>query len=416
MVLEDVIRQERIHQIIGRPIGTVEGADDDMADPPMRNAPVTFRDSAGRERPLDWPHQHLSDKAQQQGSLKATAISPDDKLMAVGFDDATIILWDLTVGRVVSRPEGHEDGVYALAFSPNGTRLASGSADMKVIVWTVIADDGRGGGDITENDMSILEGHELDIVKVAYSPDGSILVSGSLDGILKIWDASHDYALIRNINNIVWPHSLSFTPDSKKLVTTMDNLVFVWDLTVTVNANAPNADTVGRTATMRGHDANVYMTAISHDGTRVATASEDQTARVWNIENGEELLLLHEHTEPVWCIAFSPDDNNVATGSDDMNVVVADSWTGERRHIFTEHPGFVNTICYSKSGRLICCGTMEGKVKLLSARNGEFIAEYEGHTDKIRSIAFSSKEDSIISSSEDGTIRTFSVSDILRLR
>ncbi|KAI0085850.1 quinon protein alcohol dehydrogenase-like superfamily [Irpex rosettiformis] len=405
MPLDDVIRRERVYKITGRGLGATPSDNDEMVEPPMRNGIVTFRDSKGKDTALDWPHQHLSDKAQQQGSLKTTAVSCDGKLVAVGFDDATIILWDLATGRVVSRPEGHEDGIYALAFSPNGARLASASADMKVIVWTVIADEGEGMTDVAENDFSILEGHEQEVTKLAYSPDGSRLVSASLDGTMKIWDASSAYELLRSINNITCPNWLCITPDSTKIVATMDNLVYVW-----------NISDGKQVATMRGHDTNIYMTAISHDGTRVATASEDETARVWNVENGEELLTLHEHTSSVWCIAFSPDDNNVVTGSDDTTIVVADSWTGERRRVFTDCPGFVNTVEYSKSGEFICSGTLEGRIRLLNARTGEFVAEYQGHSDKIKSITFSPDEESIISSSEDGTVRTFSVTDFLRLR
>ncbi|KAI0084703.1 WD40-repeat-containing domain protein [Irpex rosettiformis] len=262
-----------------------------LDDAPMRNGIGTFHDSKGKDTTLDWPHQHLSDKPQQQRSLKTTAVSCDGKLVAVGFDDATIILWDLATGRVVSRPECHEDGRYALVFSPNGTRLACAFADMKVVVWTVIADEGEGMTDVAENDVSILEDHEPEVTKLAYSLDGSHLVLASLDGTMKNWDASSAYELLRSINNITCSSWLCITPDSTTLVATMDNLVYVWNISDGMQV-----------ATMRGHDTNIYMTAVSHDGTRVATASEDETARVWNVENGEELLTLHEHTSSVWCI------------------------------------------------------------------------------------------------------------------
>ncbi len=405
LALDDVIRRERVHKIIGRPPSSLLTGDDDLGDPPLRDATVTFRDSAGNEKTIEWPHQHLSDKAQQQGSLKATSISPDGKIIAVGFDDASIILWELATGTVVKHLSGHEDGVYALAFSPNGTKLASGSADMKIIVWSVIADKDEDGNDIEDNDFPILEGHELDVTKVAYSPDGTRLVSGALDGVLKIWDATQGYALLRTINNVTSPQWVSYAPDSRKIVATMDHNVCVWNPVSGV-----------KLVEMRGHEANIYMVDFSHDGTRIATASEDQTARVWNLETGEELLTLHEHSAPIWCVAFSKDDNEVATGSDDTTVVIADSWTGQRRAVITDHGGLVNTLAYSKSGDWLCSGTMEGNVRLLDARSGEFVAEYQGHADKIRSVAFSPEADAIITSSEDGTIRTFSATDILRLR
>ncbi|KAI0084701.1 WD40-repeat-containing domain protein [Irpex rosettiformis] len=145
--------------------------------------------------------------------------------------------------------------------------------------------------DVAENDVSILEDHEPEVTKLAYSPDGSHLVSASLDGTMKIWDVSSAYELLRSINNITCPSWLCITPDSTTLVATMDNLVYVWNIYDGMQV-----------AMMRGHDTNIYMTAISHDGTRVVTASEDETARVWNVENGEELLTLPEHTSSVWCI------------------------------------------------------------------------------------------------------------------
>ncbi|KAI0084702.1 hypothetical protein BDY19DRAFT_1060102 [Irpex rosettiformis] len=110
MPVDDVIRRERVYKITGRALGATPSDNDEMVESPMRNGIGTFRDSKGKDTTLDRPHQHLSDKAQQQGSRKTTAVSCDGKLVAVGVDDATIILWDLATGRVVSRPEGHEDG------------------------------------------------------------------------------------------------------------------------------------------------------------------------------------------------------------------------------------------------------------------------------------------------------------------
>lgn len=403
--LEDAIRRERIHKITGWPASALLG--DALPDiiGSSHSANVNFRDSAGNDKTIRWPHQHLSEKARQQGSLKAMATSPDGKLIAAGFDDAAVIFWELSTGTVIEPSSVHEDSVYALAFSPNGTEIASGSADTRVTVRTVIPDKDGSGIDIDNGALHILEGHETDVTMVVYSPDGSRLVSGSLDGVLKIWDASQEYALLLTINNMTCPHWVSFTPDSTKIVATMDDTVVVWDTTD------------GKTlVTMRGHEANIYMADISHDGARVATVSEDQTARVWDIETGDELLTLHEHSAPVWCVAFSPDDSELVMGSDDATIVIADSWQGQKRASITEHGGSVNTVAYSRNGEWICAGTIESDVALLDARSGQLVAKYEGHEDKIRHVAFSPEADSIISSSDDGTVRTFSVTDVLRLR
>ena len=115
-------------------------------------------------------------------TVTAVAYSPDGRLLASGSDDGTLRLWDAKSGAAIGAPlKGHEDWVRSVAFSPDGRLLASGSDDGTVRLW-----DAKSGAAIG----APLKGHEDWVRSVAFSPDGRLLASGSDDGTVRLWVAS----------------------------------------------------------------------------------------------------------------------------------------------------------------------------------------------------------------------------------
>ena len=110
------------------------------------------------------------------------AFSPDGTRIVSGSEDNTLRLWDASTGQPIGAPlQGHEDAVNSVAFSPDGTRIVSGSEDKTLRLWD--ASTGQPIG-------APLQGHEHGVTSVAFSPDGTRIVSGSEDKTLRLWDAS----------------------------------------------------------------------------------------------------------------------------------------------------------------------------------------------------------------------------------
>jgi WD40 repeat protein len=153
------------------------------------------------------------------------AYSPDGTRIASGSHDHTIRVWDAHTGAIVAGPfQGHTDWVTSVAFSPDGTRIVSGSDDRTIRVW-----DAHTGAIVA----SPFQGHTHSVRSVAFSPDGTRIVSGSGDHTIRVWDA-HTGAIVAG--------------------------------------------------PFQGHTHSVTSVALSPDGTRIVSGSHDRTIRVWGLD------------------------------------------------------------------------------------------------------------------------------------
>ena len=182
-----------------------------------------------------------------ESSVWSVAFSPDGTTLASGSADKTIRLWSLSEPRAEPRVlRGHESSVRSVAFSPDGTTLASGSVDKTIRLWS-LSEPGV--------EPRVLRGHESSVRSVAFSPDGTTLASGSVDKTIRLWSLSE--------------------PGVEPRV-------------------------------LRGHESSVRSVAFSPDGTTLASGSYDKTIRLWSLsEPGAEPRVLRGHESSVWSVAFS---------------------------------------------------------------------------------------------------------------
>ncbi|KAG9119888.1 hypothetical protein FRC07_004865, partial [Ceratobasidium sp. 392] len=202
--------------------------------------------------------------------------------------------------------------VTSVGFSPDGRRIVSGSLDNMVRVWD--ADTGAPVGEP-------LAGHSNWVLSVAYSPDGRRIVSGSLDNTVRVWDADtgapvgeplagHSGAVL----------SVAYSPDGRRIVSSSsDNTVRVWD----ADTGAPVGEPLA------GHSASVISVAYSPDGCRIVSGSDDNTVRVWDADTGTPVgEPLTDHSSSVYSVAYSPDGRRIVSSSSDNTVRVWDADTG----------------------------------------------------------------------------------------
>jgi hypothetical protein len=154
-------------------------------------------------------------------------------------------------------------------------------------------------------ELFTLKGHTNSVISVAYSPDGKRIVTGSADKTAKVWDAATGRELLTLKGHADAVYSVIFSPDGKRIVTgSEDHTAKIWD-----------AASGRELLTLKGHSGFVNSVAYSPDGKRIVTGSQDNTAKVWDTTTFQELLTLNGHDNAVTSVAFSADGKRLVTGS-----------------------------------------------------------------------------------------------------
>ncbi|MDR1152846.1 MAG: pentapeptide repeat-containing protein, partial [Bifidobacteriaceae bacterium] len=320
------------------------------------------------------------------GPVNAVAWSPDGTTLATGSDDETVRLWDPTTGDTTATLHGHTGWLRAVAWSPDGTTLATGSRDETVRLWDTT----------TGKTTTTLHGHTDWVRAVAWSPDGTTLATGSDDGTVRLWNVAtgETIAILRGHTGPVL--AVAWSPDGTTLATgAADGTVRLWDATT------------GKTIALHGHTDWVRAVAWSPDGTVLATGSDDETVRLWNVATCKTTTTLHGHTNRVRTVAWSPDGTTLATGSADGTVRLWDTATCKTTTTLHGHTNRVRTVAWSPDGTTLATGSDDGSVRLWDATTGETTATLHGHTGGVRAVAWSPNGTTLITGSGDGTARTW---------
>lgn len=206
---------------------------------------------------------------------RSIAISADGNRLAVGVGSGQILLWERSSAgaewREVERAfEGHLDRVIVLAFSPDGTLLASGSRDSTVRLWRVGTGEPVGA-------VLLGDDQEEAVISLAFSPDGTLLASGDRDNSLNLWRTS-DFTLLQTVRaHTNWVNAIAFSPDGRMIATgSRDEAIMLWDVSDPLALRR-----IGEPLT--GHYSGVNSVAFSPDGALLASGAEDQRVIVWRM-------------------------------------------------------------------------------------------------------------------------------------
>jgi WD40 repeat protein/serine/threonine protein kinase len=329
--------------------------------------------------------------------VQCVAFSPDGKHLASGSGDKTIKVWDAQTGQELRSLKGHTHYVLGVVFSPDGKHLASAGFDGLVKIWDAT----------TGQEVRTLRGHTDNVIGVAYSPDGQLLASGSWDQTVKVWDVRTGQELFTLAGHTGRVRPVAFSPDGQRLASASDDRTLkMWD-----------AQT-GQRLTLKGHNSPVQSVVFSPDSKCLASASNDRdnTAKVWDVQTGQELLSLRGHTDIVRSLAFSPDGNRLASASGDKTVKVWDAQTSQELFSLKGHTATVRSVVFSPDGSRLASASDDQTVKVWDAKTGRQLLSLEGHTSQFSSVAFSPDGKRLAGASGDKTVRIWDAQTGRQLR
>src|SRR5436190_8618408 len=291
---------------------------------PVRSRDLAFRTLTGHNGPV-W----------------AVAFSPDGKKLVSGSVDQVICFWEVSSGVAAQRvTEG--SGIFGLAFSKDG-KLASGNVDNTIKLWDPAT--GKAG--------AVFRGHEKAVDRVAFSPDGTQFASVSHDGTVKLWDTARNSLLFsfEGLRERTYPTPVFLSNGKFLACGSGDTKIRVYDV-----------KTGKETRALADHDGLSAM-VLSPDGTMFASGGWNHQIALRDAATGTMIRSWQAHADGIWSMAFSPDGRLLASGGTEGLVKVWDVQTGRPIDVLTGHEGAVHCVAFHPGGKLLASSSSDGTVR-----------------------------------------------------
>jgi WD40 repeat protein len=327
--------------------------------------------------------------AGHRAEVMSIVYAPDGKSLASASHDGTIRLWNTITSQGLTTLRGHAKFVLCVAYDPSGKYLVSASVNT-VRIWDAV----------TGEELTSLRGHQDMIHSTLFSPDGKKIISAGRDKTIKIWDIDRaKEQIVRQISPAIVYH-VEYSPDGRRIAAgTNEGTIKMWD-----------AESGMELVTVHGHEGRVNNVAFSPDGRRMASGGTDKTIRIWDTATQAATLVLQSgHSARVATLAFSPDSRRIASGGGgpDGTVRIWDAENGKEMMTLRSEPAWAMDISFSPGGRRLACGRSDGTVQIWDTASGREMMILEGHNDWTRSVVYTPDGARIISAGRDGVMKVW---------
>ncbi len=345
------------------------------------------------------------------GGLNSIVFHPNGKILAslngafkrgrYKGGDMVVRLWNVKTRKQITVSQNHTAAIESVALSPDDALLASGHDDGVVRLWDMQ----------TQKQIATLTGHKAAVRSVAFSPDGTLLASGGKDRA-RLWNVRNRARFwnvrkrkqIADFKHQVIVESVAFSPDGRILASVDDNCVRLWDTrrnraVGVLGQEPPREGPIG-------FDSIIQSVAFSPDGTLLATGGIDNTLRLWDVQNRQEIF---RHEPAQWgnihAVAFSPDGKTLASAGTHKEIYL---WrVSEQELIATlKTSAMVWTLAFSPDGRFLATD-LGAQIRVWDMKTQAEVTTLEGGVWPIYSIVFSSDGKKVVAGSLDGTIRVW---------
>jgi len=393
-------------------------------------------------RPLDQPGpRRLLPGVESQ--INSVCLSSDGRLLAAAARNQPVIIWNLSAGTKERFYLANNRSVDQVEFTPDNKSLILGCKDRQIRVWRFLD---------TPDLKRSLAGHQKEAWALTFSPDGSLLASGSDDHTIKLWDVDSERELLTLTGHSQTVTALAFFHEGDRLASvSLDGKVILWDLTrtgpdrrqvlasssvlhayddrlraVSVSSDDQHLAAAGSKGLIHicdvaerevqfdlaGHTGPVYALAYSTNPWVLASASADRTVRWWDPNSGAEIGNdKRPFTGDMRSVAFSTDGLMMAAGGDPRNVTLWSMNSWEVTRTMTGHPLTVRSVAFSPDFKTIATGCDDEKVRLWDTVTGQQFYALLGHTDRINAVAFSPDGKTLASCDHKGKILLWKTRD-----
>lgn len=330
-----------------------------------------------------------------KNQLTGMAFNPDSQLMAISDVNGTVRLWSTSgkqwnsngrLSEQLAELKGHQSSVYSLVFSPDGKILVTGSVDGTIRLW-----------DLSGLQWKLYQDGNY-FKSVAFSPDGKRLATSSADDIVRLWDKSGKQLTALSVEDVKgYVVSMVFTPDGKFLVIADEGgnqtKFRLWDI---------SDKSRKQLAELKGYQENnrkfrhIISWAFSPDGKLLATGEEKGRIRLWDT-SGKQLTELKTHESDdendiiirsIRSMAFSPDSKILATGSVDGSIHLWKLFNKQLLTTYKNNRQMVESLTFSPNGKLLAIGRTDYTASLWNWSDKR-LTPLKGHTYKVYNLVFS---------------------------